>query len=147
MGSHDRPKDRYVRFLDILLDEDLLFKYRIGLINMKIPRSLGILRKLKHIFPGSVLKILYHCLFQSYVSYCPTIWMSTFSSFLKPLSKSYDKARRLIQETNCSTINLTSPLLDLRSLYILSCASFTFHQLNGDAPTALQTSPSFVTDR
>ena len=73
--------------------------------------------------------------------------MSTFSSFLKPLSKSYDKARRLIQETNCSTTNLNSPLLGLRSLYSLSCASFNFHQLSCDVPTALQTTPSFVTDR
>ena len=146
-GSLSRPKERYVRFLGILLDENLSFKHHIGLINMKISRSLGILRKLKHIFPGSVLKILFHCLVQSYVSYCPTIWMSTFSSFLKPLSKLYDKARRLIQETNCSTTNPTSLLLDLQSLYILSCASFTFHQIHGDVPTALQTTPSFVTDR
>ena len=71
--------------------------------------------------------------------------MSTFSSFLKPLSKSYDEARRLIQKINYSTTNLNSPLLGLRSLYSLSCASFNFHQLRGDVPTALQTTPSFVT--
>ena len=112
---------------------------------MKISMSFGILRK--HVFPASILKILLYCLVQSYVSCCPTVWMSTFSSFLKPLSKSYDKARRLMQKTNCSTNNLTSPLFDLWSLYIPSCASFTFHQLHGDAPSALQIAPFFVTDR
>ena len=55
-----RSKDRYVRFLGILADENLSSKRHIDLIKMKICRSLGILRKLKHIFPGSILEILFH---------------------------------------------------------------------------------------
>ena len=109
-------KDQYVRFLGILVDENISFKRQIDFIKMKICRSLGILRKLRHTFPGSILKILFHCLIQSYVSYCPIVWMSTFPSLLKPLSKVYNKARNLIQETNRS---LVVPLLDLESLYIL----------------------------
>ena len=58
------------------------------------------MRKLKHLLPVLVIKILFHCLVQSYVSYYPTVWTSKFSSFLKPLSKFFDKARMLIQEAN-----------------------------------------------
>ena len=122
-GSLSRPKDSYVRFLGILLDENLSFKYHIDLIKTKVSRSLGILRKLKYIFPGSILKILFCSLVQSYVSYYSVIWKSTFPWSLKSLSKLYDKAWTLIQETNRFSLK---PLLDLKSLYFLSCSSFIF---------------------
>ena len=51
-GFLSRSKDQYVRFLGILLDENLSFKHRIGLIQMKISKRFGILKRLKHIFPG-----------------------------------------------------------------------------------------------
>jgi len=69
-GSLSRPEDRYVRFLGILLDENLFFKHHIDLIKMKVSWSLGMYRKLKHIFPGSILIILFCSLVQSYVSHC-----------------------------------------------------------------------------
>ena len=143
-GFISRPKDGHVRFLGILLDENLSFKHHIDLIKMKVCRNLGILRKLKHIFPGPILRILFHSLIHSYVSYCSVIWMSTFPSFLKPLSNTYDKAINLIQDVNRSA---TKPLLDIKKLYILSCASFAFLQLHGDIPRSLRFTSSFVSDR
>jgi hypothetical protein len=47
-GIIHRSKDRYIRFLGILVDEDLSFKRHIDFIKMKICRSLGILRKLTY---------------------------------------------------------------------------------------------------
>ena len=111
---------------------------------MTICMSLGILRKLKHIFPGSILKIFFHCLIQSYVSYCPIVWMPTFPSLLKPLPKGHNKARNLIKETNLSRV---ISMLDLESLYILSCACFTLSQLHGDLPHPLRLLPSFTSDK
>ena len=111
---------------------------------MKIYRSLGILGKLKHIFPGSILEILFHSLIRSYVSYCRIVWMSTFPSLLKPLSKVYNKARNLIKESNRSRV---IPLLDFEPLYILSCPCFTFSQLHGDLPHPLSVPPSFTYDQ
>jgi hypothetical protein len=105
-GSLNRPRDRCVRFLGILFDENLSFKPHIDLIKMKVSRSLGILKKLKHIFPGSILRLLFYSLVQPYVSYCSIIWMSTFPSSLKPLSKLYDKSRNLIQDTTVPYLNL-----------------------------------------
>ena len=90
------------------------------------------------------MEILFHSLIRSYVSYCPIVWMSTFPSLLKPLSKVYNKARNLIKETNRSRV---IPLLDLESLYILSCACFTFSQLHGDLPRPLSVQPSFTSDQ
>ena len=107
---------------------------------MKVSRSIGILRKLE-----SILRNLFYSLVQSYVSYCSVTWKSAFPSSLKPLSKLYDKARTLIQETNRSPLK---PLFDLKSLYFLSCSSFIFFlQLHGHLPAVLCNNMSFVSDR
>ena len=103
-GSLSSPKDRYVRLLGILLDENLFFKHHIDLIKTKVSIRFGILRKHKHIFPGSILRILFCSLVQSYNPYRHVIWMSTFPLSLKPLLKLYDKARTLIQKTNRSSL-------------------------------------------
>ena len=140
-GSLCRTKDSYVRFLGILLDKNLSFKHYIDLIKMKVSRSLGILRKLKYIFPGLILRILFGSLVRCYVSYCSIIWMSTFPLSLKPLSKLYDTAMTLIQGTNQFSIK---PLFDLKSLCFLSFSSFIFLQLHGHLPPVLCNNISFV---
>ena len=70
-GSLCRPENRVVRFLGILLDENHSFRNHVAMIRVKVSRSLGIIRKLRYTFPGSILKLLFFCLVQSYVSYCP----------------------------------------------------------------------------
>ena len=89
--------------LGILLDENLSFKHHTSQIKMKISRKLGILRKLTHILPGSILKISFslnlHILIHFYVSYYIIIWIPTFSSLLIPLPRVYDEAKNLILAT------------------------------------------------
>ena len=143
-GSLSSPKDRSVQLLGILLDENLFFKHHIDLIKTKVSIRFGILRKHKHIFPGSILRILFCSQVQSYNPYRHVIWMSTFPLSLKPLLKLYDKARTLIQKTNRSSLK---PLLDLKSLYFLSCSSFIFLQLHGHLPAALCNNMLFVVNR
>ena len=48
--------------IGILLDENVSIKYNIDLIKMTVSRNPSILRKLKYIFPGPILKILFHSL-------------------------------------------------------------------------------------
>ena len=55
-GSISRPPDQYVRFLGVLLDENLSFKWHVQIIRVKISRGLGIIRKLKRLFPFPILR-------------------------------------------------------------------------------------------
>ena len=113
------------------------------MIRVKVSRSLGIIRKLRYTFPGSILKLLFFCLVQSYVSYCPIVWMSTFSSKLRSLSVMHNKARRLVMDTNCSS---PTSLLSLRSIYNIFYASFVFDQLHGNLPKSVRKTSIFVFD-
>ena len=69
--------------------------------------------------------------------------MSTFPSTLLSLSVMYNKARRLVMDTNRFS---PTPLLIFRSIYIISCASFVFHQLHGNLPKSLRKTPMFISD-
>ena len=58
-GSLCRPENRVVRFLGILLDENLSFRNHVAMIRVKVSQSLGIIQKLEYTFPGSILKLLF----------------------------------------------------------------------------------------
>ena len=71
------------------------------------------------------------------------IWKSTFPSTLRSLSVMCNKARHLVTDTNRSS---PTPLLILRSIYIISCTYFVFHQLHGNLPKSLRKNPMFISD-
>ena len=61
-GSLCRSENWVARFLGILLDERLSFGHHIAMIRVKVSWSLGIIWKLRHTFPGSILKLLFSAL-------------------------------------------------------------------------------------
>ena len=57
-GLKSRQKT-YSKYLGVLLDECLLFKDCINLLNQKLNRANGILVKLRHHLPSDILKTVY----------------------------------------------------------------------------------------
>ena len=129
-GSISRPPDRYVRFLGVLLDENLSFKLHVQVIRVKISRGLGIIRKLKRLFPFPILRLLYFSLIFPYICYCSSVWMSTFSSVLAPVHILHEKAVTVLQSTTHSPVNL----LKIRDIYVISLASLAYQFFHGDLP-------------
>ena len=62
------------KFLGIVFDENLTWKYHISMITKSISRSVGILCKLKHYVPIYVLKILYNSLIVAHINYGLLVW-------------------------------------------------------------------------
>ena len=61
-------------FLGIMLNETLSWKSHIDIVSNKISKFIGILYRLKHVFPEYVLFTLYNSLIVSY------IWATTVGS-------------------------------------------------------------------
>ena len=59
-----RSQNRFVRFLGVLVDENRSFKNHIKLLRLKMSRNLGMIRKLRFIFSGCILKLLYNSIIQ-----------------------------------------------------------------------------------
>ena len=85
----------FLRYLGVLLDEDLSWKPHIDLIKSKLKRANGFLSKLRHYLPESILLQAYYALFHSHISYCSQAWAQP-SPAIDPICKLQNKAVRLI---------------------------------------------------
>ena len=59
----------YIRYLGILIDSNLSWKFHIDYICQKVSKTIGIIAKLRHFVPRYVLLTLYRSLFLPYISY------------------------------------------------------------------------------
>ena len=61
-------------FLCITLDQNITWNDHISKISIKVARVIGIMNKLKHIFPHQILRTLYNSLIDPYLIYGLYIW-------------------------------------------------------------------------
>ena len=86
------------KYLGINLDTKLDFKSHIANIQIKISRSVGILSKLRFLFPSSTL--LYFTLIHPHLLYGLPLLGCTFGSYLKKLQSLQNTAIRIISNTS-----------------------------------------------
>ena len=91
-------------FLGIILQETLSWDNHVTLVKTKISKVIGILYRLKNIFPKETLKTLYTSLIASYLNYGLLLW-GVESHKVEIMQK---KAIRLV--TNSSYFAHTTPL-------------------------------------
>ena len=61
--------EKYVKFLSVLVDENLSWKYHINELSKKFSRTIGIFYRIRHFVRFEILKLLYYSLFYSFLSY------------------------------------------------------------------------------
>ena len=97
-------------FLGITLNENLLLKNHTKMVGNKISRVIGVLFRLKHVFPKEILLTLYNISISSYINYGSLVWGMECTQ-MEGLQK---KAIQLI--TNSSYIAHTTPLFVKKKL-------------------------------
>ena len=130
-GSISHPADRFIRFLEILLDENLSFKRHIESMRLKVSRGLGIVRKLKRVFPFSILRLLYFSLIYPYLCICSSVWISIFPFVLTPLHNLQQKAAKVLQ----STTHISVEHLKIKDIHTLHLSFIAFQYFRGDLPS------------
>ena len=78
-------------FLGLTLDSNLTFKSHLTKIGNKISRVIGLLHKLKHIFPSYILRIIYNSLILPNTNYSLLAWGANCHSI------------ELLQKKGCSS--------------------------------------------
>ena len=71
-----------IKFLGVILDNDLKWNSHIKYISKKISKSVSILKMLKSTFPSDVLKNIYFSLIYPYYTYCNLVWGSAVSTHI-----------------------------------------------------------------
>ena len=84
------------RYLGIILDDKLSFQPHIKLLEGKLSRSLGILRKVKPFLSTSCMLQLYYSFFHSHLQYGILLWGSTSKTYLSKIKVLQNKAIKVI---------------------------------------------------
>ena len=88
---------KYVKFLGVLMDEHLTWKFHITELCKKLSKTVGIFFKVRHYALLPTLVSLYNSLFLSFLSYGILVWGLTFESYLNPLLNVQKKVLRSIK--------------------------------------------------
>ena len=87
---------RKTKYLAIILDEHLTFKYHLENLNLKLNRANCLLSKIRYYVKFSLLRTLYYALFDSHVRYGCQIWGQKQSPTAETIEQTQNKALRIL---------------------------------------------------
>ena len=129
---------KYVKYLGIIMDCNLNWKQHIHELSKKVSRSIGILSKLRHYVPQSILIQIYYSIVFPFLIYGVLIWGNTYKSNIYPLVILQKKAIRIITfshfQSHTSPLFKKFNLLKLPDIVHLYTAVFMHQFHKGNLP-------------
>ena len=130
------------RYLGVILDNKLTFSDHISNVAKKVSRSVGIISKLRHYAPTSILLKLYYAILHPHLLYGTIIWGSTYKSYLQKLVSLQNKGLRLITNNftfhqpfvSVSLLHKQNKILKLSDIYTYEVAIFMHKFCNKKLP-------------
>ena len=101
LGNRFISRVKYIRFLSLLLDKILSWKYHLSQLSKKLSRTCGILLKIRNYLSTDILRCIYNSLFMSFLQYGIVIGGQNFSSYIEPIFKQQKKAIRQLSHIPC----------------------------------------------
>ena len=89
-----------IKFLGIMIDENITWEDHIHTIEKKLAKNLGLLYQAKHILDNESLKTIYFSYIHSYLIYANISWGSTYFTKLKTVHYQQKHAARIIFNQN-----------------------------------------------
>jgi hypothetical protein len=86
----------HCKFLGVVLDDKLSWKYHILHLKVKLSKVIGIMYRARTNLDASHLTVLYKSLFEPYLFYCNTIWSCACKTTLLPLRSLQNAAMKCI---------------------------------------------------
>ena len=78
-------REKYVKFLGVLLDENLSWKYHSNELSKKLSRTIGIFYRIRHFVPFEILTLLYYSFSHLFLSYGIAVWGFMYKSYFQKL--------------------------------------------------------------
>ena len=118
------------KFLGVVIDEYLSFRYHVNHIKGKIARGLGILYKTKRLVNQATMSVLYNSFIYPYLNYCIIIWGNTYQSYIQPLITLQKRAIRIIKGARkfdtCDPFYSELRILKIREIYVYCLQQLMF---------------------
>jgi hypothetical protein len=128
------------KFLGVFIDEKLTWNQHINNICAKASRGVGIISRMRNVFPPATLKLLYDTLIYPYLTYCCVIWGSAYMNVLNNIIVIQNKALRLITNskyrTSAGPLYVRLNLLRVVDIYKYQVLLFMFKVRNYIVPNS-----------
>ena len=97
-------RENSLKFLGVVIDENLTCKTHIELVENKISKSVGILCKASHSLNSKSLQSIYFALVHPYINYANISRASTNKTYLKRILGKQKQAARLMSSDDISIL-------------------------------------------
>ena len=123
----------FVKYLGVIIDSNLTWKYHIDNIAYKISKTIGIIARLRHFVPLSTLNSIYRCSIQPYTTYGIIAWGNTSKKYLDKILKLQKRALRLmyLKVVNAIPLFVKSKILPIHMLYYKTIGNL-MHEINNN---------------
>ena len=82
-GNHQVKQPGYVKFLGVLLEENISWRYH--LLELSRARTCCLFVRVRHFLPKNTLTCLYKSLFSPFQHYGIVVWGLTYESYINPV--------------------------------------------------------------
>ena len=96
LAGHTLQKVNKVKFLGVIIDDELTWEHHIAHMKEKLNCSINIIKRIMKFIPKSEYHKLYDALFKSHLTYCISCWGGISSSRLYPLFLLQKRCVRLL---------------------------------------------------
>ena len=90
----------FVRYFGVMIDNNLSWNFHVDYIALKISKTIGIISRLRHFVPTSILLNIYRSLIHPYISHGLLAWGQTSKANLNKILILQKRALCLIYFTN-----------------------------------------------
>ena len=90
-------KKQTVKYLGMLIDDDLKFKSHINTITNTVSRNVGMMSRVKYFVEAKQLICLYNAIILPYINYCCIIWGTGYAHHTKKLLTLQKRAMRIME--------------------------------------------------
>ena len=139
IGKKHIKRVKFVKFLGLILDEHLSWRYHLSELSKKLARTCGMFFKIRNLLPLDVLICLYNALFLSFLQYGLVVWGQTYESYTDLIFILQKKAVRAIsfQPRMSPSLPIFNDLklLKLSEIFELRLLTFVFDSVNKTSPS------------
>ena len=139
-------EEQYVKYLGILIDSQLTFKFHIEELNKKVSRAIGVLYKLRPYVNSKILTNVYYAFIYPFLLYGIVVWGNSNKTLLNPIHILQKKFVRMATY-NDKYPTIPGPLvhtpqlfhqlrlLTIFEIYKLQLGKLVYESINGVGPT------------
>ena len=139
VGKHHIQRTNYVKFLGVIMDEHLSWKFHTTELCKKLSKTAGIFFKVRHYVPLLTLITLFNSLFSSFLNYGILAWGLTYGSYLEPLFRLQKRVLRCIKfepfSSPSTPIFQSLRILKLEDVLHLNILKFVYKTINKLSPS------------